>query len=66
MVATGSFAPPLRVVAVVALALLAARHSLRRLAAVLSDRPLLVGGGIGLVAFLLVGNWFGAHPGMLR
>lgn len=52
--------------ALVGVALLVLRFSLRRpIPELISDRMLLVGCGIGIVAFL-IGNWFGTHLGMMR
>jgi hypothetical protein len=52
--------------AVVAAALLVLRFALRGpVSALISDRMLLVGCGIGILAFL-IGNWFGAHLSGLR
>ncbi len=52
--------------AFVGVALLVLRFSLRRpVTELISDRTLLVGCGIGIIAFL-VGNWFGTHLGSMR
>jgi len=51
---------------VVAAALLVLRVALRRpVSELISDRMLLVGCGIGILAFL-IGNWFGTHLAALR
>jgi len=52
--------------ALVAAALLVLRFALRRsVPDLVSDRMLLVGCGIGILAFL-IGNWFGTHLANLR
>ena len=52
--------------AIVAGALLILRLVSRRPApALIGDRMLLVGCGVGLIAFL-IGNWFGTHLGAMR